>query len=82
MTSIVELAHADDAPQLAAVINRAFAVERFFMTSDRTTADEVSGLLDTGAFLIVRDGDRALAACVYVEPRGDRAYVGMLSVDP
>jgi GNAT superfamily N-acetyltransferase len=78
----VNVAGDGDAPQLVALINCAFAIERFFMTADRTTIDEVRRLLATGAFLVVRDGERALSACVYVEQRGDRLYVGMLSVDP
>jgi GNAT superfamily N-acetyltransferase len=80
MTTI-EIATAADAPRLAALINRAFAVERFFMTRDRTTPDQVRALFADGIFLVVADGDE-LAACVYVERRGDRAYVGMLAVDP
>ena len=35
----------------------------------------------TGQFLIAQDA-RGVAGCVYVEPRGDRAYLGLLSVDP
>ena len=81
-TGQIAEAGADDAPQLASVINRAFAIERFFMTADRTTVEEVRRLLAAGAFLVVRDHDGALPACVYVERRGDRLYVGMLSVDP
>ena len=71
-----------DAPRLVALINRAFAVERFFMTRDRTTLEQVRGLLGTGTFLTVAAGGEDLAACVYIERRGDRAYVGMLAVDP
>jgi GNAT superfamily N-acetyltransferase len=77
----VETATQADASRLVALINRAFAVERFFMTSDRTTLEQVEGYLAAGEFLVVRGGEQ-LAACVYVERRGDRAYLGMLSVDP
>jgi GNAT superfamily N-acetyltransferase len=78
----VTAATSADAPRLVALINRAFAVERFFMTRDRTTLDEIERYLATGEFLVVRGSGDELAACVYLELRGARAYVGMLSVDP
>jgi ribosomal protein S18 acetylase RimI-like enzyme len=70
-----------DAPRLVALINRAFAVERFFVDRDRITLAQVAGYLTSGTFLIV-DGAGELAACVYLEPHGDRAYIGMLAVQP
>jgi GNAT superfamily N-acetyltransferase len=78
----VTVATSADASRLVALINRAFAVERFFMTRDRTALDEIQRYLAAGEFLVVRGSDDELAACVYLELRGDRAYVGMLSVDP
>jgi len=71
-----------DVQRLTALINSAFALEKFFVSSDRTTPDQIRGYLSTGTFLVVRGRDADLAACVYLERRGDRAYVGMLSVDP
>jgi ribosomal protein S18 acetylase RimI-like enzyme len=41
----------------------------------------VRGLMEKGNFLLVEDGP-TLAGCVYVELRGDRGYLGLLSVDP
>jgi predicted N-acetyltransferase YhbS len=78
----VEIATDADAPQITALVNRAFALERFFVTSDRTTIDQIRGFIATGVFLVVRADQESLAACVYMEQRGDRAYVGMLSVEP
>jgi GNAT superfamily N-acetyltransferase len=75
-------ATARDAAQLVALVNRAFAIERFFVERDRTTLHEILAYLATGTFLVVPADDHALAACVYLERRGDRMYVGMLSVDP
>jgi GNAT superfamily N-acetyltransferase len=81
-TISVRTASADDAAQLVALINAAFSVERFFVNGDRTTVEEITGLLGTGTFLVVdRPGDPP-HACVYLEPRGDRAYLGLLAVDP
>jgi GNAT superfamily N-acetyltransferase len=81
-TISVRTASTQDAEQLVALINAAFSVERFFVDGDRTTLAQVTDLLGTGTFLIVdRPGDPP-HACVYVEPQGDRAYLGLLAVDP
>jgi len=75
-------ARVEDAPAIAALINAAFRVERFFIDGDRTDTDEVRGLLEKGSFLLASDAAGGLAGCVYVELRGERAYFGLLSVDP
>jgi GNAT superfamily N-acetyltransferase len=67
----------NDAPGLVIIINQAFRVERFFIENDRIDLDQVLELLGKGEFLIA-DG----AGCVYIEPRGDRCYLGLLSVRP
>lgn len=65
-----------------AVINSAFRVaEEFFCGEDRITLEEVERLFTTGTFLLA-EIDRLLGGCVYVELRGDRSYLGLLSVDP
>ncbi|MBZ5729421.1 MAG: GNAT family N-acetyltransferase [Acidobacteriia bacterium] len=70
-----------DAEAIAALINLAFQVERFFIDGDRIGLEQVRDLLTTGEFLVEEEGG-ALAACVYVELRGERAYLGLLSVGP
>jgi predicted N-acetyltransferase YhbS len=70
-----------DIEALTRLINVAFSVERFFIEGDRINADVIRNLMASGQFLIAQDDD-GLAACVYVEPRGERAYLGLLSVDP
>jgi GNAT superfamily N-acetyltransferase len=77
----VRLASADDAEALARVINAAFIVERPIFDGDRTNPDGVRAYMQTGKFLLAEDGS-GLAGCVYVELRGDRGYIGLLSVDP
>ena len=83
----IRIAEASDARQIMAVINSAFRVaEEFFCFEDRITLEEVERLLTTGTFLVAEAparGDRVLAGCVYVELKdNDRAYLGLLSVDP
>jgi ribosomal protein S18 acetylase RimI-like enzyme len=70
-----------DAPALTALINLAFQVERFFLDGDRLDLAEVLDRLRKGDFL-VDETDGRMLACAYVELRGDRAYLGLLSVDP
>lgn len=78
----IRIAEPSDARQIMAVINSAFRVaEEFFCGEDRITLEEVERLFTTGTFLIA-EIDRLLGGCVYVELRGDRSYLGLLSVDP
>jgi predicted N-acetyltransferase YhbS len=70
-----------DAEAIAGLINAAFRVERFFIDRDRTDIDKIRALLKTGVFLVAEDA-RRMTACVCVELRGDRAYFGLLAVDP
>ncbi|MBS1124007.1 MAG: acetyltransferase, family [Deltaproteobacteria bacterium] len=80
----VRRAQPADAPALAELVNRAYAVEGFFVDGERTNADEIARLVSSGAFLVLEQHEAAgpLAAAVYVEPHGDGGYIGMLSVDP
>ena len=80
--SDIRVASAADASALARLINDAFIVEAFFKIGDRTSVDEVVELMQPGEFLISEDANGALAGCVYLKCSGERAYFGMLSIDP
>lgn len=78
----VRLATKADAENITALINLAFGVaEMFFIDEPRITLDGVLEYLATGEFLLAEDAS-VLAGCVYLEPRGERTYLGLLSVDP
>jgi ribosomal protein S18 acetylase RimI-like enzyme len=78
----IRIASLDDAAKITAVINAAFRIaEGFFIDGNRISQPEVEQMLTKGAFLLVEDGDK-LNGCVYVEVRGERSYLGLLSVDP
>ncbi|MEO8699244.1 MAG: GNAT family N-acetyltransferase [Kofleriaceae bacterium] len=77
----VRRAQPSDAPALAALVNRAYAVEGFFVDGERTSADEIVRLVESGAFLVL-ENKGGLAAAVYVESKPESGYIGMLSVDP
>ena len=81
-TISIRTATADDVPAVVDLLNRAFAMERAFVDRDRTTAAEIAQLQATGTFFVVDGGAGVLAACMYVEKRGDRIYLGMLAVHP
>ncbi len=75
-------AETKDAEAITAVINAAFRkAEGFLIDRDRIDADAVQSLLQTGKFLLLEEED-GLMGCVYLEPRGERVYLGLLSVDP
>jgi GNAT superfamily N-acetyltransferase len=78
----LRIASFDDADKITDVINSAFRpAEQFFVNGDRIDVEKVLDFLRTGTFLVAEE-DGILIGCVYVEPRGDRGYLGLLSVDP
>ena len=80
--STIRVATPADAAKITSVINSAFRIaEGFFIDGNRITQAEVERLLAKGAFLLAETDDQ-LNGCVYVELRGERSYLGLLSVDP
>jgi ribosomal protein S18 acetylase RimI-like enzyme len=79
---MIRIATAEDAPALAALINEAFQVEAFFKIGDRTSVDEIVALMNAGEFVIAADSHGRMDGCVYLTCHDDRAYFGMLSIDP
>jgi GNAT superfamily N-acetyltransferase len=81
-TDSIRIASPADAAKITSVINSAFRIaEDFFIDGNRITQTEVEQLLGKGAFLLAETDDN-LDGCVYVELRGERSYLGLLSVDP
>ena len=78
---MVREAALSEAVALAKLINRAFEVERFFLDGDRTNSDNVRALFAKGHFLVA-EGGTGMVGCVYIEQRGTRAYMGLLSIEP
>jgi ribosomal protein S18 acetylase RimI-like enzyme len=73
-------AHAGDILALVSVINQAFAIEKF-LDGTRTDEERIGATMREGILLLAEREGQTLA-CVYVELRGERAYFGMLAVDP
>ncbi len=75
----VRAAGREEAGEIVRVINAAFnPAESFFVDGDRIDFEQVQHYFEKGVFLVAEE----LAGCVYVELRGERAYIGLLSVDP
>jgi predicted N-acetyltransferase YhbS len=77
----IRMATEADFHPLLELINTAFEVERFFKNEDRLDVLKLRAYFDKGNFLVLEEEGR-LTACVYVERKGERAYLGLLSVDP
>jgi GNAT superfamily N-acetyltransferase len=82
VTIPIRQATSRDVADIVSLLNTAFAMEWDFISRDRTTAPEIAHYLETGTFLVVDERDSALSACMYLEQRGDRVYLGMLAVNP
>jgi GNAT superfamily N-acetyltransferase len=78
----MRLAQDADVERLVKLINAAFRrAESYIIDRDRVDLELVRSLLAKGEFLLA-ENEAALAGCVYLERRGERAYLGLLSVSP
>ena len=78
----IRWAEARDVAAIVRLINVAFrTAESFFIERDRISAELLQPMLEKGNFLLAEDA-AGLAACVLIELRGQRAYFGLLAVDP
>jgi GNAT superfamily N-acetyltransferase len=79
----IRVATRADIPQIVDLVNIAFRLaEGFFVEGDRTNPAQIEAMFETGGMFLLGDVSGELAACVYLELRGERAYFGLLSVDP
>jgi len=77
----LRIAEARDSEAITRLINAAFQVESFFKGGNRLDLAEVQARLAKGRFILAEEG-HVILGCVYVEPDGERAYLGLLSVEP
>ena len=71
----------EDVPALVRLINAAFVAESPYIEGERINADTLREMLDRGKFLLFEENGQ-LIACTFIEPRGERAHLGLVSVDP
>lgn len=77
----IRVATDGDIRAMVAVINAAFVVEDF-IDGTRTDVANMAEMMRKGGFLVAEDESGQIVASVYTELRGERGYLGMLSVDP
>jgi len=77
----VREASPSDIVQLVSLINRAFAVERFFKNADRTNPEQVRENMNEGTFLLLHEGNE-LVSCIWIKRKDKVGYLGLLAVDP
>ena len=78
----IRIARSQDVERIVELINIAFRRgEGHIICGDRIDSEEVRSLLPKGEFLVAED-DGKLVGCVYLEPRQERTYLGLLSVSP
>jgi len=77
----MRIAEIADAEEITRLINAAFVVELPFIDGDRIDLEQVLARFAKGEFLVMHEGG-AMIGCVYIEPRGERSYLGLLSIDP
>ena len=52
------------------------------MDRERVYTNEVEAYMKAGTYFVVDAADGSLDACMYLQQRGDRMYLGMLAVNP
>jgi GNAT superfamily N-acetyltransferase len=78
----IRWAVAGDVDAIARVVNVAFRrAESFFVERDRIDVVALRRMMEKGKFLLAEEGGELLGS-VYLELRGERAYFGLLAVDP
>jgi predicted N-acetyltransferase YhbS len=77
----IRVATMADRAAMMPAINQAFAIETF-LEGTRTDEVRLAEMMQTGDFLIAKNGSSKIVASVYVEIKGRRGYLGMLAVDP
>lgn len=90
----ISLATVSDIPGLVSLLNRAYrgeaskkgwTTEANMISGEIRTDEEQLGKLwekPGSVFLLSTHDDNRIVGCVYLDKRGDRLYLGMLSVDP
>jgi predicted N-acetyltransferase YhbS len=75
------IAGPSDAEALVRLINRAFAIELKFFSTERIDLPGVLAHMDKGTILVAEEAGE-LVGCVYLELRDELSYFGLLAVEP
>lgn len=77
----IRFAEQTDLPTLMDLVNRAFVVEKSFKYNDRLNPEQTQEHFDRGRFFLAEYDGKPVGS-IYLELRGERAYFGLLAVDP
>jgi len=77
----IRVATPADMAAMIPIVNSAFSIESF-VDGTRTDQERMAAMMRTGEFLVAEDLSGRIVASVYAERKNDRAYLGMLAVDP
>jgi ribosomal protein S18 acetylase RimI-like enzyme len=78
----LRLATTEDTDRLVPFINRTFAPDNYFKSTERTNPSQVAEYLRKGFFLLREDAN-GLFGLVYIELReNSHGYIGMIATDP
>jgi ribosomal protein S18 acetylase RimI-like enzyme len=82
LVSHLKTATPKDAARLVPFINRVFARDNYFKSTERTNAEQIAEYLRKGTFLLKED-ENGLLGLIYIELRDNaHGYIGMVAVDP
>jgi GNAT superfamily N-acetyltransferase len=70
-----------DVDAIVGLVNRAFVAESPYVEDERINVDGVREMWSRGTFLL-GELNGVLTACIFVEPRGERAHLGLVSIEP
>ena len=74
-------AEPSDIDAIVRLVNRAFVAESPYVEGERVNPDVIHEMWPRGTFLLGEDQDQ-LVACIFIEPRGAQAHLGLVSVEP
>lgn len=77
----IRCAELPDVDAIVRLVNEAFVAERPYIEGERVNSAAIIEMLSRGKFLLL-EPEGKLTACVYIERRGPRAHLGLVSVDP
>jgi GNAT superfamily N-acetyltransferase len=74
-------AEVSDVDAIVRLVNRAFVAESPYVEGERINAQGVREMWARGQFLL-GEVEGMLTACIFIEGRGERAHLGLVSVEP
>ena len=80
----IRVASAADVDEIVGITNKAYVIEQFCLSGERTDADDVRACLAVGCYFVASDAASPSTLCgsVFTSVSNGRGYLGTLAVDP